>query len=90
MPDICSHERSLYLYAESIASPEFSAFFAAAPKDWFSSEPEETVNMGIDCCPPGTRGDFFLQTNSSSPFSLGPSGIYYDPSIWDIKEPNTC
>lgn len=86
----CSHERSLYLLAESIRSPAFSTFHAAAAKNWFSSEPEQIVNMGIDCCPPNTTGNFFLQTNAISPYSLGVGGIYYDASIWNITEPNSC
>lgn len=64
-------------------------FFAAAPRTWFSSDGEEIVKMGIDC-PMTARGKYYLQTNSSAPYALGMEGVHYDPSIWNIKDPNKC
>lgn len=66
-----------------------TTFFAAGPRTWFSSDEEDIVNMGIDC-PATARGKYYLQTNSSAPYSLGTNGLRYDPSIWKIKVPNQC
>lgn len=87
--DLCSHQRSVFYYAESVESEPNSTFFAVAPKTWFSSDEGDIVNMGIDC-PMTARGKYFLQTNSTAPYSLGLEGIHYNTSIWIIKDPKKC
>lgn len=54
--DLCSHRRSWWFWAESVASLENSAFHSANAKSWddFKKgriDESSIVNMGIDCSP---------------------------------------
>lgn len=54
--DLCSHRRSWWFWADSVASSEKSAFHSAKAKSWddFKKgriDESSIVNMGIDCPP---------------------------------------
>ncbi|XP_055917530.1 pancreatic triacylglycerol lipase-like [Eupeodes corollae] len=80
--DLCSHHRSWRFWAESVAdvndsSPKFLGFpsgtylqFLAAGKGNLKNKP---VEMGINC-PMSARGNYYLKTNSQSPFARGMDG----------------
>lgn len=70
-------------FAESVKSPSNTAFSAVAAASWSSFtgqnvEASNVVNMGIDC-PITASGNYYLQTNSQSPFSRDSNGIRYKP-----------
>lgn len=81
----CDHARSWHYYAESVENEEptfdsircenFSEFKALNCTD-----SESITYMGyyapIDC-----SGEYYLQTNTKSPFSRGVFGLQYYPSI---------
>lgn len=80
---LCSHIYAVELYAESVESS--SAFVAVAAADWNSfkngivSETERAV-MGADCNS-NARGNYYLQTNSHSPYGRNEAGAIYDPNL---------
>lgn len=85
--DLCSHRRSWWFWADSVASSEKSAFHSAKAKSWddFKKgriDESSIVNMGIDC-PPTARGDYYLQTNGLRPFSKGIDGLRYEKIKYD-------
>jgi len=73
--DVCSHERAVDFYAESVANNRFQANLCAS-RDTISSLRcrGATAWMGGDDTnfPKSLRGSYFLETNRSSPFAQGP------------------
>lgn len=52
--DLCSHQRSVKYFAESVSSPKYSSFQTVSAKNWTAFKVNNTnstnvVNMGIDC-----------------------------------------
>lgn len=79
--DLCSHRRSFIFFAESVKLPKQGTFEAVWARDWFAfirhrTDDSNVVTMGIDC-PKHARGNYFLQTATTKPFSLGSSGTKY-------------
>ncbi|XP_028167635.1 pancreatic triacylglycerol lipase-like isoform X1 [Ostrinia furnacalis] len=76
--NLCSHWRSWRFYAESVRSPEA---FPASPADSYHKFrdnpcPEQgMIYMGYKC-DTSANGNFYLTTNSASPFGKGMDGLY--------------
>lgn len=81
--DLCSHRRSWFFWAESVANKEEKSFPALKCKSWDNfkegkcDEDAPIAYMGIDC-PLDVSGDYYLQTNGETPFSKGMAGISYE------------
>lgn len=78
--DGCSHQRSVYLYAQSAnKNATFNAVAADSWEEFKHVNPNTTKQavMGVDVNVAAT-GDFYLQTNSESPFARGLRGISYE------------
>lgn len=81
--DLCSHRRSWFFWAESVASKHEKSFPSIKCKNWDNfkegrSEEEAPLGyMGIDC-PMDVSGDYYLQTNGEVPYSRGLEGTVYD------------
>ncbi|XP_055917532.1 phospholipase A1 member A-like isoform X2 [Eupeodes corollae] len=80
--DICGHRRSWDLWAESVAnvnntSPKFLGFPSLTYQEFVwagdGNLKNKPVEMGINC-PMSARGDYYLKTNSESPFAKGMEG----------------
>lgn len=79
-PDLCSHQRSVYFYAESVKSPD-TPFLAISARSWryFKANDVNYTNvasMGIDCTK-DAFGSYYLQTNGEAPYSRDISGIRF-------------
>ncbi|XP_037037164.1 phospholipase A1 member A-like [Bradysia coprophila] len=61
--DLCSHQRSVALWAESVANP--SSTFVATNRKYKSTQ----LQMGISCAKGSRRGDYDLNTNADYPYS---------------------
>ncbi|XP_045505201.1 pancreatic triacylglycerol lipase-like isoform X1 [Colias croceus] len=74
----CSHSRAWLLYGVSIISPE--AFPAVRCQDWDAFKKGQCENeisyMGYSA-KPGTRGQYYLRTGDTFPYSLGKDGLRY-------------
>ncbi|CRL04727.1 CLUMA_CG017787, isoform A [Clunio marinus] len=81
--DLCSHRRSWYFWAESVARKQEKSFPSIKCKSWNNFKEgrhegtTEIAYMGIDC-PLNASGDYFLQTNGETPFSKGMTGTVYE------------
>lgn len=89
----CSHRRSWVYFAESVRSVKSESFSSRWCHSWESfvnNDCDDTcsyqqnstracaqVFMGIDA-DSSTKGNYFLQTNSRSPFSRGLKGTVYN------------
>ncbi|KAG5684759.1 hypothetical protein PVAND_013973 [Polypedilum vanderplanki] len=84
--DLCSHRRSWWFWAESVAAKDVKSFPAVKCKSWDHfkegkyDEEAPIAYMGIDC-PMNVCGDYYLQTNGDLPYSKGQSGITYVPKV---------
>lgn len=84
--DLCSHRRSWWFWAESVASTDFPKFPAVKCKSWDHfkdgkcDEEAPLAYMGIDC-PMNVSGDYFLQTNGDEPYCKGTAGTKYAPKV---------
>lgn len=82
--DLCSHRRSWFYWAESIANKDKKSFPAVKCKSWDHfkdgkcEQAADIAYMGIDC-PFDASGNYYLQTNGERPFSKGMTGITYVP-----------
>lgn len=82
--DLCSHRRSWFFWAESVAAKNEKSFPSVKCKSWDnfkegnSEEGAPMAYMGIDC-PMDASGDYYLQTNGEQPFSKGMAGAEYEP-----------
>lgn len=91
--DFCSHRRSVDYWAESVINENnfqaialsnevsynflsWGRFKANADLDY-----DNVVPMGI-ACPVTAEGDYYLQTNGTSPFGRSEDGITFDSTIW--------
>lgn len=75
--DACSHSRPVQFFNESIHNTlDASDFYATKIHldGTFSTNMADIVPMGINC-PPTARGNYYLRTDSKSPFSIGMNGI---------------
>lgn len=77
---LCSHIRSIHLFAESINADE-SAFLAVTADNYEEFKQNKTdsmvtANMGFHCSPQA-RGNYYLQTNGQYPFARNENGIVY-------------
>lgn len=81
--DLCSHRRSWFFWAESVARKDEKTFPAFKCKSWDNfkegriEEGAEVAYMGIDC-PMNASGDYYLQTNGETPFCKGMEGTAYE------------
>ncbi|XP_055839774.1 pancreatic triacylglycerol lipase-like [Episyrphus balteatus] len=80
--DICGHRRSWRFWAESVANlnnsePTFLGFpafsYLTFLLDGEDNLEKKTVEMGINC-PMSAKGNYYLKTNSRSPFAKGKDG----------------
>jgi Lipase len=84
--DLCSHRRSWWLWAESVAKKHEVSFHAVKCKSWDNfkegkvEEDAPMGYMGIDC-PMNISGDYYLQTNGNSPYSKGTLGTSYTQKV---------
>ena len=77
----CSHDRSISYFAESVyaAEPTFYAIKCLQLASFENQTCKGTLNnMGIDA-KSRSAGNFFLQTNSKSPFSRDLFGTHFIP-----------
>ncbi|XP_062547945.1 endothelial lipase isoform X1 [Armigeres subalbatus] len=81
--DLCSHRRSWWFWAESVAEGSNPCFHSIRCKSWSDfkegkvDRSGQIVHMGIDCSPEA-KGDYYLQTNGSPPYSKGVAGAKYE------------
>lgn len=81
--DLCSHRRSWFFWAESVALKDEKSFPSIKCKSWDNfkegriEEGAEIAHMGIDCTA-AASGDYYLQTNGETPFSKGMAGTVFD------------
>lgn len=81
--DLCSHRRSWWFWAESVAEGSARCFHSVRCKSWSDfkegkvDRTAQTVHMGIDCSP-DAKGDYYLQTNGNPPYSKGAVGAKYE------------
>lgn len=61
--DLCSHQRSVTLWAESVENPKST--FVATNRNFKSTQ----LQMGIDCVLGPRRGNYDLNTNADYPYS---------------------
>jgi hypothetical protein len=84
--DLCSHRRSWYFWAESVAAKNEKSFHSVRCKSWDQfkegkcDEDAPVAYMGIDC-PMNVSGDYYLQTHGTAPYSKGSSGTVYAPKV---------
>ncbi|XP_070502244.1 inactive pancreatic lipase-related protein 1 [Chironomus tepperi] len=84
--DLCSHRRSWWFWAESVASVDTQKFPAVKCKSWDHfkdgkcDEDAPVAYMGIDC-PLHVSGDYFLQTNGDEPYCKGSAGTKYAAKV---------
>lgn len=75
----CSHMRLFYFWTEMI-SLEAAPFYARKADSWESFTRDRNLTELIELGPNTeltSRGNYFLQTNPSSPFSRGLLGVHY-------------
>ncbi|KAJ2938930.1 hypothetical protein O0L34_g17741 [Tuta absoluta] len=74
----CSHGRSWQYLVESVVNPEaFPAVKCASWEDFKKGTCENEISyMGLPA-EPGTTGNYYLQTDAESPYSLGMNGTKY-------------
>lgn len=82
---LCDHARSWYYYAESVEEerPSFDAIQCSSYSDFKHLNCIESTSityMGFHA-PMECSGEYYLQTNSKSPFSRGVFGLQYYPAI---------
>ncbi|XP_021702753.1 endothelial lipase isoform X3 [Aedes aegypti] len=81
--DLCSHRRSWWFWAESVAEGPNPCFHSIRCKSWSDfkegkvDRSGQIVHMGIDCSP-DAKGDYYLQTNGSPPYSKGVAGAKFE------------
>lgn len=81
--DLCSHRRSWWFWAESVATKGDDSFPAIKCKSWDNfktgacEQGAQLAYMGIDC-PMDASGDYYLQTNGETPYNKGMAGIVYE------------
>lgn len=81
--NFCSHGRAVQYYAESVMTEEEDVFYAIKCPSWRyfrlneNCNVSDIVSMGFHCDMKAV-GDYFLQTNSSSPYSKGMAGAHAD------------
>lgn len=81
--DLCSHRRSWWFWAESVAERGTQCFHSVRCKSWGDfkegkvDRSAQVVHMGIDCSS-DAKGDYYLQTNGSPPYSKGVSGAKFE------------
>lgn len=78
--DLCSHQRAVYYWAESVERG--GSFTALKCQSWSrfrtdTCETRATAQMGLQA-KPGIRGEYFLLTNDRSPYSRGRQGVIYE------------
>jgi len=80
--DLCSHRRSWYYWAESVAAKHEKSFPSIKCKSWDDfkaarcDQGSPIAYMGIDC-QMDVEGDYFLQTNCEADFDKGTDGTAY-------------
>ncbi|KAG5684758.1 hypothetical protein PVAND_013972 [Polypedilum vanderplanki] len=86
--DMCAHMRSVMFFAESAQRKNEKPFMAQKCDSWNKFKngqcEEGFIFMGINC-PENATGDYYLQTNEISPFSLGLEGLKYNKSKSNSK-----
>ncbi|XP_049533428.1 serine/threonine-protein phosphatase PP2A 65 kDa regulatory subunit isoform X2 [Anopheles darlingi] len=81
--DLCSHRRSWWFWAESVSERDVPCFHSVRCKSWDDfkdgkvDRSAQVVHMGIDCSSEA-KGDYYLQTNGSPPYSKGVTGSKYE------------
>ncbi|XP_052865814.1 phospholipase A1 VesT1.02 isoform X1 [Anopheles cruzii] len=81
--DLCSHRRSWWFWAESVAESNVPSFHSVRCKSWDDFKDGKVdraapiVHMGIDCSYEA-KGDYYLQTNGAPPYSKGVTGSKYE------------
>lgn len=81
--DLINHQRSWRIWSESVESREGKIYPAVKCKNWKEFrlgkfDPIKDIGyMGIDC-PMGLSGNYYLQTNTESPYSRGSRGIIFE------------
>ncbi|XP_022814679.1 phospholipase A1-like [Spodoptera litura] len=74
--DLCSHDRSWGYFVEALAWPtSFQAVAASNYSEWVAhgGESNRTIYLG-DLTSTQAKGNYYLRTNSKSPFGLGVEG----------------
>lgn len=77
---VCSHERCVVYYIESVSNSNSSMDFYAIEQSAIGTmptDPADIVPMGINCPCGAVGGNFYLRTNAQSLFSRGMDGIDY-------------
>ncbi|XP_055546007.1 pancreatic triacylglycerol lipase isoform X2 [Wyeomyia smithii] len=80
---LCSHRRSWWFWAESVAERPTASFHSVRCKSWGDfkegkvDRSAQIAHMGIDCSA-DAKGDYYLQTNGNPPYSRGVAGAKYE------------
>jgi hypothetical protein len=76
--DYCSHQRSCYYYAESVATLDKKAFPAVKCKSiliFKNCQSTPNAYMGFYVDSSLAEGKYYLDTNGEAPFNQGDNGI---------------